>query len=334
MRIQDDSATSDGFGVHTSLPLRAAGGEPEDGPAVDRPTAKRRSHRQPVESLDDRRGNRLVPAGEGQKETRARLERIQAPCVLEVSYSIGPTSCLQIDDRQLEVGVPVGRIPAERPAKGLTRPFAVAETPRKNPGNDVRLAAEDVEPAGMLEPVERGGGIVPPGADGRLDVPRREPGQRIGGRRHNEADGRDGQDRWSRALRTGRRHRPRPSSRQRSREPQHGEGRCGECRHLPEPVERSVREPVRECDEARRGQCRARWVDPATPKSSRHREGEEPDEETRSHEPRLRKEPQLNAVRIERLLSPVPLARVSDCEVVDPHSPDRLARELDGSDAP
>ena len=271
MRIEDDSATSDGVGVHEprSRSVQPAA-EPEDGPTVDRPTAERRSHRQPVESLDDRRGNRLVPAGDGQKGARARLERIQPPCLLEVSYGLGPASCLQIDDRELEVGVPVGRIPAERPAKGLARPLAVAETPRENPGDDVRLAAEDVEPAGMLEPVECGGGIVPPGADGRLDVPCREPGQRIRDRRHEQGGHGRGREHRATAVRA-RPGRIAPARGQHPREPQQGKGRGGQSRDLPEPVDRAVAEPIRERDEARTCHGSAGRIQPAGSEDRRPR---------------------------------------------------------------
>ena len=61
--------------------------------------------------------------------------------------------------------------------------------------------------------------------------------------------------------------------------PQHGECRGGECRDLPEPVDRSMDEPVGKGDEACRGECRPCRIDPAAPESGGHREGEEPDEE-------------------------------------------------------
>ena len=111
-------------------------------------------------------------------------------------------------------------------------------------------------------------GSVPPAADRGLDVPRRQPGQ----------------CKRDRTLRRGRRlrepRRPamavarRPARigsarRQASRKPQHGEGRGGESRDLPEPVDRSVGEPVRERDEARGGEGRAGRIDPAAPKSGR-----------------------------------------------------------------
>ena len=145
-----------------TLPLVPCNRRRARGRADSRPAGGRAAKpRQPIEPLDDRSGNRLVSArrAPGGRECSARADSCAAPARDVVGR--GPASCLQIDDRELEVGVPVVRIPAERPAKSLARPLAVAETPREDPGDDVGLAAEDVEPAGALEPVECGGGILP-----------------------------------------------------------------------------------------------------------------------------------------------------------------------------
>ena len=68
-----------------------------------------------------------------------------------------PAPRFQLEDGELDVGIPVARSAFDRPAKGFARPLAVAETPREDSGDDVGLAAEDVEPARALEPVERQG---------------------------------------------------------------------------------------------------------------------------------------------------------------------------------
>ena len=64
--------------------------QPAESPRTGRQSTGRRPSGEATASRSSRstsrRGNRLVPAGEGQQGARARLERIQAPCVLEVSY--------------------------------------------------------------------------------------------------------------------------------------------------------------------------------------------------------------------------------------------------------
>ena len=112
------------------------------------------------------------------------------------------------------------------------------------------------------------------------------------------------------------------------RQPQRGEGAGPEAGELPEPVERSAHQPVRDRQEGGGGHRRPQV--PAPPQGPRRRKeprDERPGEQQRSDEAGLSEHPHLEAVRIARLLLALAAYEVLVLEVVRPVSGQRLVGE-------